>query len=179
MKRKFDTQKITLMAMFLALIISVELLEGQLLRMPQGGSISIAPVIFISALLFFTFSESTILFVLWRVVIVMLIPPTIYSSLQFFLDYFIAYSGFLFVKLLLIDQQNLTRFTIAIILAHVVRYAVHVITGVIYFGEYADGPVLQYSLIYNLTYILPSLLAESIIGIPLYPMIKNKIIPKR
>ncbi|MGL5043217.1 MAG: energy-coupled thiamine transporter ThiT [Culicoidibacterales bacterium] len=161
---KFDVKAIAKIAVFLGLIVMLEVLESLFLRMPQGGSLSLATLLFLFVIPVLTNRDSLVLFILWRLLAIILIPPFIASPLQFLLDYIIAYSGFLGVIILLKPRKH-TRLILAIILANSWRYFIHVLTGILYFGQYAEGPIVAYSLLYNLTYMLPTLVIHIILAI--------------
>jgi thiamine transporter len=61
-------------------------------------------------------------------------------------------------------------------LGSVLRYLCHVVSGIVFFGEYAPKgqPVAIYSLLYNGTYMLPSFVISAIIII-----IVISAVPKR
>lgn len=169
--KKFSTNTIARMGVMLALIIVLELLESSFFNMPQGGSISIASLIFLLAMLIFNFTQSAILFVLWRILMVIIVPPYIVTPLQFLLDYIVSYAGFLAMYPLM-KSKKILPVMLSVVLANIWRYAIHVLTGMVYFGEYAEGsPVLQYSLLYNITYMGPTLIAQLILAVILTPTI--------
>jgi thiamine transporter len=65
----------------------------------------------------------------------------------------------------------------AILTGGVLRYATHVASGVLFFAEYAAGQtVLIYSLVYNITYVAPSLAASALLAAALVPIL-NKALP--
>ncbi len=170
--KKISTNSITKMAIFLALLVTLELLESSFFRMAQGGSISISSFFFIITALFLTWKEGSVVFILWRVLTLILVPPFIVSPLQFILDYFIAYGGFIGTYFLY-KSNKLPMVLVSIIIANAFRYLIHVLTGVLYFGEYAEGPVLSYSLIYNGSYMLPTVIAQIVLAIALAPITKG------
>jgi len=171
--QKMNVKTITRLALTLALIIVIELLEGSFLNMPQGGSISLSSMVFVLSLMLFSFTESVVLFILWRVVMLFLVPPFYVNLLQLALDYIVSYASFLVVYPL-IKKEKYQSIILAILLANVWRYFVHVATGMIYFAEYAeDTPLLQYSLIYNLTYMGPTVIVQLILGNILTPFVKR------
>ena len=91
---------------------------------------------------------------------------------EFILDYFIAYGGFIGTYFLY-KSNKLPMVLVSIIIANAFRYLIHVLTGVLYFGEYAEGPVLSYSLIYNGSYMLPTVIAQIVLAIALAPITKG------
>ena len=55
------------------------------------------------------------------------------------------------------------------------RYVMHVVSGMVFFAEYApEGqPILIYSAVYNLTYMLPSAVACAVGAMLLLPALRN------
>ena len=55
------------------------------------------------------------------------------------------------------------------------RYAVHVVSGMVFFAQYApEGqPILVYSILYNLTYMLPSAIGCAVGAMLLLPALRN------
>ena len=163
--KNVTTKVIARIGIILALIIAVELIEGMFLNMPQGGSISLSSLVFLFSMFFFSFGEVSIIFVLWRLVIFIVSPPYYVTLVQLFLDYIASYGVFLCMYPL-VKQEKLQPFLLAVFVANVLRYFIHVATGMIYFAEYADGaPVLQYSLTYNATYMGPTLIVQLILAL--------------
>jgi len=172
MKRS-DVRAMSRMALVLALIILLEFFESSILRMPQGGSISLASLMFLLVLPLFNKTESIVLFLSWRLLRLLLMPPFFVSVSQLLLDYVVAYVGFLLVYPLR-RRDKRSSLVISVLLANVWRYVVHVTTGTFYFGSYAgEQAVVIYSLIYNLSYIGPTIIVQLLVGNLLLPVIKN------
>ncbi len=101
--------------------------------------------------------------------------PYIYTPVQAFLDYFVAFSivgtaGIFASKIRsLLENGRQNKAVVYIVagafLGSLLRYAVHVYSGVVFFGEYApEGtPVFIYSLVYNLTYMGPAFLLSAMV----------------
>jgi len=175
--KKTSLQIMTRLALSLALLVLFELFESNLLRMPQGGSISLASLIFLFVLPLFNSAEVAFLFFAWRCLMFFLTPPFFVSVSQLMLDYVVAYMGFLLVYPL---SRKKSKYAIifAIVVANLWRYSIHVITGTLYFGEYAGNKsVIVYSLIYNLTYMAPTVLVQLVFSQILQPFV-HKIVRK-
>lgn len=134
-------------------------------KMPQGGSISLAMLpIFVMA-----FRHGVIGGVVTGALvgtIQLMFAPQVLTIVQPLLDYTIAYgvvglSG-LFARQVRQTARNgqkkrLMAFVLlATLLGAGVRYICHVISGIVFFAKYAEGPVVPYSLVYNATYMVPS-----------------------
>lgn len=87
------------------------------------------------------------------------------------MDYFLAF-GLIglsaFVKKLFGD--NIYTFSASIFLAGLIRFTIHLITGIVIFGQWApEGQTkFMYSLIYNGTYMLPTTILLLVVGLGLY-----------
>jgi thiamine transporter len=165
-------------AVFVALAFVIELLFSVIPGMQQGGriSISLLPIIVIA----------------WRRgvfpgVIAGLVFAWLNSMLDGFnqgwfitfesfvismlLDYVLAFALVGFAGLVRVKgTDNIVFFGIAIFIGYFIRFSMHFISGIVVFGIYApDGqsPWI-YSLIYNGTYMLPSLVLALIAGLGLY-----------
>ncbi|WP_214892064.1 energy-coupled thiamine transporter ThiT [Exiguobacterium sp. H66] len=134
-------------------------------KMPQGGSISLAMLpIFVMA-----FRHGVVGGVITGALvgtIQLMFAPQVLTVVQPLLDYTLAYgvvglSGVFAgqVKKAATEGQKKRLMTIvlfATLLGAGLRYICHVISGIVFFAEYAKGPVVPYSFIYNATYMAPS-----------------------
>ena len=175
-------------AVFAALAYLLDFVAGILsLRIwPQGGSISIAMVpIFLIAYRWGIKGGMLTGFLLGLLQFI-LGYSQIYTLIQGFIDYFVAFSvvglAGIFatpVKNSLIKHENgkwMTYVVMGAFLGSALRYLCHVLSGIVFFGEYAPKgqPVAIYSLLYNGTYMLPSFTISAIIII-----IVISAVPKR
>lgn len=142
-------------------------------KMPQGGSVSLAMLpIFVMA-----FRHGVIGGVVTGALvgtIQLMFAPQILTVIQPLLDYTIAFgvvglSGLFArqVKKAAATGKNGRLMAIvlgATLLGAGLRYVCHVISGIVFFAEYAEGPVVPYSLIYNATYMVPSYLLCGIVA---------------
>ncbi|XJZ28077.1 energy-coupled thiamine transporter ThiT [Bacillota bacterium Lsc_1132] len=144
---------------------------------PQGGSVSIAMVpIFLMAYRWGIKGGVLTGFLLGLLQFILGFSQ-IYTLLQGFIDYFLAFSGVglagIFaskVKATLNEQKKgkwMWYVTIGAFIGSLIRFIMHFISGVAFFGSYAPKgqPVALYSLIYNGTYMLPSFILSTIIVI--------------
>ncbi|MCK4313905.1 energy-coupled thiamine transporter ThiT [Candidatus Bathyarchaeota archaeon] len=129
------------------------------LRLPQGGSITLASMV---PLLWFALRRGP----RWGVeagivygLVHMVISGGIYYPTQILLDYPLAF-GALGLAGAFKKQQ-----VIGVGLGILGRFTCHVISGVIFFGQYAwEGwNVVAYSVAYNATYIVPEFVVSAII----------------
>jgi len=161
-----DQRVAVLVEIALAIALAAVLNTLKIWRMPQGGTVSFVmlPIIILA---------------LRRGLWVGLATGALYGVLDFFvdpfppvhwiqplLDYPVAYAcvGLAgIVAWMWRSQQGngpvaqLPWLVVAVVIGSVARYAVHVVSGVVFFAEYAPPgqPVLVYSAVYN-TYVLLS-----------------------
>src|SRR5690606_17396554 len=57
---------------------------------------------------------------------------------------------------------------IGVLIASALRYLVHVITGILFFGMFAEGNVIIYSVVYNATYMIPVFLLAAFVCAALF-----------
>ncbi len=150
-KLKLDTRTLVVAAMCITIAFLLSYIRFY--RMPQGGSVTAASMLPI------------ILFAWQFGPVPGLAVGLVYGALQFIqdganfsyglmepvFDYFLAFGVLGLVGLF---KKHLT---IGIIVVVTLRYLLHVVSGVIFFSEYAEGqPVWIYSLLYN-GFMLPEL----------------------
>lgn len=114
-----------------------------------------------------------------------LIDPFIVHPAQFLLDYPVAYgmvglSGLasgLWRRTASDERRHVAVLVGASLLGVAGRFAAHWLSGVIFFGEYApEGqPVWLYSLIYQSTYLLPSLALTLAAALVVFPALERAV----
>lgn len=150
-----------LVEMSLTIALAAVLGALALFQMPQGGSVSLAMLPLIVFALRRGFVLGLVVAVAYGMVDLM-INPMIFYPVQVLLDYPLAYgavglAGLLHPAWVRAVERGATTAIWSVILpataiAAFGRYVFHVISGVVFFGEYApEGqPVLVYSAVYNL-----------------------------
>ncbi|HLV50063.1 MAG TPA: energy-coupled thiamine transporter ThiT [Erysipelothrix sp.] len=146
---------------------------------PNGGSISAGSMI---PLLIFAIRWGTLPGILVGAlygVLDFLIKPYFYHPLQFLLDYPIAFGllGLAGIGYLYSNKDSLKQnifIVLGVALGIFGRMVSHVLSGVIFFSEYAgtQNPWL-YSIGYNATYLVPEFIISVIILLIVYKPIKN------
>ncbi|MDN7243671.1 energy-coupled thiamine transporter ThiT [Planococcus sp. N028] len=148
-------------------------------KMPQGGSVSLVmiPIILIAFRRGVAAGVLTGLFVglLQIVTGVISVTPLSFGFvvLQVILDYLVAYGVVGFAGMMRGSYLNsekagktgkmITAIVAGVLIGSFLRYVVHVITGVLFFGMFAEGNVLIYSIIYNATYMIPVFLLAAVV----------------
>lgn len=171
------TQVLTEIAVLIALAVVIELAFSFLPKLPQGGRISIAMLpLFIIA---------------WRHglkwgiiggavygVLNLMLDGVLWHWASFFLDYTIAFGvlGFAFIAKKIIGDTPL-GFGVGIVIGSTLRFISHFISGFLIFGGYASDAgfdsIYIYSLSYNITYVLPSMIFTLIIGLIIFKPLKK------
>ena len=166
----FDTKKLTVISLAIALTTTLSFLKFQL---SFGGSItvfSLVPVIIVSYYygifygLFTGFITGLLQFIT---------SPWILTPLTFLLDYVFAFSAICLVGIFKNTFKNKTlSLTLGTTTFYLVRFIMHLLSGIIYFnsGSVVEGLPTQnafiYSLIYNAIYILPDMIIALAFLIP-------------
>jgi len=176
-QKRSNTLFIAEVAIFTALAYLLDFAAGilSLKIWPQGGSISIAMVpIFLMAYRWGLKGGLLTGFLLGLLQFILGFAQ-IYTILQGIIDYFIAFTvvGLAGVFAPLVNHaiterkkgKWMTYVIMGAFLGSLLRYLCHVVSGIVFFGEYAPKgqPVAIYSLLYNGTYMLPSFIFSAII----------------
>lgn len=162
-------------AMLGALAFLLDLLSGVIGKLPQGGSISLGMIpVFIMAYRWGL--KGGLLTGLILGLLQAIINPYIVHPVQGFLDYYLAFtlvgaSG-VFYKAIQNALTNKNRkvailfITLGTILGGILRAAAHIIAGVFFFASFApEGtPVLIYSIGYNASYMIPTIIVSAIVA---------------
>ncbi len=148
-------------------------------KMPQGGSVSLVMI----PIILMAFRRGILAGVLTGLLVGLLqivtgvisVTPLSFGFvvLQVILDYLVAYgvvgfAGLLrgrYLKAASEKQagQMVSAIVAGVLLGSVLRYAMHVITGILFFGMFAEGNVVAYSAIYNATYMIPVFLLAAFV----------------
>ena len=189
-KTRSKTLFISEVAVFSALGYLLDFVGGilSLKIWPQGGSISIAMVpIFLMAYRWGIKGGLLTGFILGLLQFILGFAQ-IYTVIQGIIDYFIAFTvvglAGIFarqIKLSYDQGKKGTWITYAVFGAFIgsfLRYICHVISGVVFFGEYAPKgqPVMMYSLVYNGTYMLPGFVISAIVVILVISAMPKKML---
>ncbi|MEJ6527107.1 MULTISPECIES: energy-coupled thiamine transporter ThiT [unclassified Exiguobacterium] len=175
MKTRFKLQALIEISLFAALGLIFDLLIPY--RLPQGGSISLAMLpIFVMAFrhgLKGGLATGALVGTLQ-----LLFGAYIFTPVQFLLDYTVAYglvgmAGVFAGRVKQAASNGATKtlatyLVLGALLGSMLRYAAHVISGIVFFAEYAEGPVVAYSLGYNATYMAPSFVISAIVLVLLF-----------
>lgn len=166
-------KKMTFLAMMLALALVLEIVASLFFRMPEGGSFSIVAVpIWLVALRYRT-RDAIFVGMATGVMQGLFLPPFVVHPVQYLLDYVVAFGLLGLAGGLVTAKQTarsqLTWLLLGIFGAMLLRYLIHVVTGIVFFPEYAGEQIVWvYSLGYNATYMLPSTVATLLVTPPVW-----------
>lgn len=158
-------------AVFAAIAVLLDNLV--LFKMPQGGSVSLAmlPIVLIALRWGMLQGMLTGLLVgLLQIVF----GPTIFSPLQGFIDYFLAFTvvGLAGIVRSQVLQSSINKKSTAMLLwillgttfGGVLRFVAHTAAGVAFFSSYAgDKNKYLYSIVYNSSYMIPAIILTAIV----------------
>jgi thiamine transporter len=119
----------------------------RLFRMPQGGSITPGSMLPIMAFAYIFGPVPGVIAGMAYGLLQYIQDSYMVHWIQFFVDYPIAFG---FLGLAGVYRKNLA---VGSFIAVFGRFLMHFLSGIIFFAEYAEGPVVLYSLGYNGTYL--------------------------
>ena len=175
---KFDTKKITFTAMMIALALIFEIFSTFVLPLPQGGNISVVAIPLMILGYYYGVPTAMLGGVIVGVSQGLFVPPFVVNPIQYLLDYVFpfAFMGMATVFIKLNPKQENILLSLGILLSLTFRYISHVISGTLFFAEYAGDQIpIIYSLIYNITFIGPTLIITLILG-PIVLIAAKKVI---
>lgn len=173
-KKFFSVQMITEAGITIALAYVLNLFK--VIQMPQGGDVSLSMLPIMIFAIRWGGVKGAIVGALYGI-LKLIIKPDIVHPIQVLLDYplpsaFVGIAGISLLK----DKTELKGYLPMIILGYVLKFISHVISGVVFFAEYAgDQNPLIYSLTYNITYTLPELIIFIIVIAILWNPLKRLI----
>ena len=145
-----------------AMCIALAYLFGMIkvFRMPMGGTVTLVSML---PLVLFSMAygplEGVVIGCAYGL-LSLLIDPYVIHPLQLLVDYPMAYAAVsLCCVAKLLPLKPVLRLPIAVVLGYLGRYLLAVLSGCIFFAEYAgEQNALIYSLVYNISYIGPEML---------------------
>ncbi len=169
-RKKMSAKQLAFCAVALALAMVTSMIK--IFRFPFGGSVTLFSMLFICLIGYFYGPGTGILTAVAYGVLQFILGPYIYTPIQVIVDYPLAFGALGLAGLFWKSKNGLLK---GYIIGVVGRWVFSVISGWVFFGEYAwDGwAALPYSLCYNGAYIF----AEAIITIILIsiPPVKKAI----
>lgn len=158
--KRMSARTLTFCAVSMALAMVTSFIKFA--SLPMGGSITLFSMFFICFIGYLYGPKIGLMTGVAYGVLQLIVDPYIYSPVQMLLDYPLAFgalglSGFF--------RKYKGGLQLGLIVGMLGRYVMHVISGYVYFGSYAPEGMnpLVYTLAYNLTYILPEMIATLVL----------------
>ncbi|MDE6505175.1 MAG: energy-coupled thiamine transporter ThiT [Clostridia bacterium] len=165
-KREFDSKSISYAAVCIASSFALSYIK--LWSMPQGGSLTLASLLPLMLYAYmFGLRKGVMAGAVYGVLQAVQNPWLIHPA-QFLLDYPVAFAGIglagLFAKTQKLEKLPQVQFALGAIVASVLRFAAHVLSGVFAFSEYSTlDNVWIYSLGYN-AFVFPDIAVTIAVG---------------
>jgi len=162
---KLTSKDLSLMAIYCAIFFALDYVANLLpiFKMPYGGTLGLGVLALLLASYHLGWKKA--LPVMFVCILLQFMTGMMYivHPVQFILDYGLAF--------MIYGLASWFPKYYGIVITNVIRYIAHVISGIIFFGEYATGPVWQYSMIYNGWYMVPTL----ILGLLVVPILVKRL----
>ncbi len=167
----FDTKSIAYAGVCIAMSFALSYLR--IVKMPQGGSITIASLL---PLMLYSYMFGTKKGVLAGAIYGLMQAiqdPYIIHPAQFLLDYPVAFACIglagIFANNKIFEKIPQLQFALGAIIAGLCRFVMHFFSGVFAFGAFAGGEnVYLYSLGYQAGYVLPDIAIVVVVGILIF-----------
>lgn len=157
--KKVQAKQLAFSALAMALAVVASLFT--VVEFPFGGSITLFRMFFICLVGYLYGTKAGILAGIAYGLLDLLLKPYVIHPVQMLLDYPVAFGFLGFAGLYSKSKYGLIK---GYLLGVLGRYLCHVITGFIFFSEYAgDQHPVIYSLIYNASYIMPEAIITALL----------------
>ncbi|MDE6058912.1 MAG: energy-coupled thiamine transporter ThiT [Clostridia bacterium] len=155
-KKGFDSKSISYAAICIAMSFALSYLR--IVKLPQGGSVTIASLLPLMIYAYMFGTKKGVFAGMIYGILQAVQDPWIVHPAQFLLDYPIAFAAIgvagMFANIKKLDKLPQIQFALGAIVASVLRYLAHILSGVFAFSEYAldaaENPISPW--IYSLTY---------------------------
>lgn len=165
----FDSKSIAYAAVSIAMSFALSYLR--IVKMPQGGSITIASLLPLMIYSYMFGTKKGVFAGMVYGLMQAIQDPYILHPAQFILDYPVAFACIglagIFASVKALDKYPQIQFALGAVVAGLSRFLAHFISGVFAFGAFApEGtPVVLYSLGYQAGYVLPDIAIVIVVGI--------------
>ncbi|QVK20182.1 energy-coupled thiamine transporter ThiT [Mycoplasmatota bacterium] len=153
----------------LTAVLEIVFSNTQFVLFPNGGSISISTLPIMVLTLRRGFKIGLIAGVVYGT-FQFLLPVNVYylQPVQYLFDYIVPFVAIAFIGVF--KELNVKNIILGTSLAGGLKYLSHVIAGIAYWGEYApEGfDAVTWSLYYNITYVLPSVVLCAFILVSIF-----------
>lgn len=171
-KKGFDTKSIAYAAVCIAMSFALSYLK--IVKMPQGGSITVASLLPIMVYSYMFGTKKGVFAGAVYGLLQAIQDPYILHPAQFILDYPAAFAAIglagMFARCKKLEKLPQLQIALGGIVAGILRFVMHFISGVFAFGAFApEGtPVWIYSLGYQAAYVLPDIAIAIAVGIAVF-----------
>jgi len=168
-RKGFDSKSIAYAAVCIAMSFALSYLR--IVKMPQGGSITIASLLPLMIYAYMFGTKKGVLAGFVYGVLQAFQDPTILHPAQFLLDYPVAFACIglagTFATTKALEKAPQVQFLLGAVVAGLCRFVMHFFSGMFAFGMWApEGqPVWLYSLTYQAAYVLPDIAIAIVAGI--------------
>ncbi|NLY54949.1 MAG: energy-coupled thiamine transporter ThiT [Firmicutes bacterium] len=165
-----DKNKTRLIAQVgVAVALATVLQYVKIMQLPQGGSVSLQSVPIIVMALLYGPKVGMLVGGIFGLVEVLLDSYVIHP-IQFLLDYPVPF------MVLGLAGLWANKKVLSIGFAYCLRYLAHILSGVVFFGEYAPAGtnVWLYSIMYNGSYLIPEAVLTAIVSIWLWRQLQKR-----
>lgn len=166
-KKGFDSRSIAFAAVCIAMSFALSYLR--IVKLPQGGSITLASLLPLMLYSYMFGTKKGVFAGMIYGVLQAFQDTYILHPAQFLLDYPLAFSAIglagMFARTDSLRYPQV-KFALGAVVAGVGRLAMHFVSGIFAFGEFApEGqPVALYSFIYQASYVLPDIAIVIVVG---------------
>ncbi|CAM2873894.1 energy-coupled thiamine transporter ThiT [Erysipelothrix tonsillarum] len=168
------TKDLVLIAMYSAVFGVLEYITVtfDILRLPQGGSVSLSVVAIILASYHLGFKKSLMVAFLSFLLKFMIKTPTVLHWFQFICDYIFAYSAYALAGLVPDLSVYDLKLPVGVVVSNGLRFIMHMISGLVFYSEFYKGNVFWGIFAYNAAYMIPT----TIISFALVLALKPKLV---
>jgi len=173
---RINSKQLTEISILLALAVVIELAFRVIPRQPQGGSIDLTMLPLFIIAYRQGLQKGILAGMVFGLLNLLISGLALYHWGVLFFDYLFAFGVLgLSAVIFRINKDSVNYFVIGIVVAGVLRFVFHYLSGIIFFGEYApEGtPAALYSFTYNITYMGPSIALTAIVGALVFARLKD------
>ncbi len=176
-EHRLTSRQISETGLLIAIAVIIELVFRVLPRQPQGGSIDVTMLPLFIIAYRFGLKNGIVAGMIFGGINFLMSGLVLHWGSIFF-DYILAFGvlglAALFFKM---NKESVVLFGTGIVVAGILRFLFHYLSGIIFFGEYApEGtPVALYSFTYNITYMGPSILLTLLVGVLVFIRMREQL----
>ncbi|WP_323611279.1 energy-coupled thiamine transporter ThiT [Erysipelothrix enhydrae] len=172
------TKDLATLSVYVALFGALECITNtfDILRLPQGGSVSLSIIVLIIASYHLGFGKSLCVAVLSFLVKCIINTPIVIHWFQFILDYIFAYSIYAVAGLVPDLKVYDLSLPVGVVVSNLSRFVLHTISGLIFYAEFYRGNVFSGVVSYNATFMIPTTIISFSLILALMPKLNALLI---